>query len=101
MYQPQTKQLGQCNSTFITFNYCVNFCLMKKIILFIFFSCFFNLSIAQIQNGSIAPDFTVVDLNGKTHNLSDYLNNGKTVILKFSSVISSADWIYDQQQALQ
>ena len=38
---------------------------------------------AQLPNGSIAPDFTLVDLNGTEHNLYSYLDDGKTVFLDF------------------
>ena len=31
---------------------------------------------AQLPNGSIAPDFELVDLNGTSHILYDYLDNG-------------------------
>ena len=40
---------------------------------------------AQLPNGSIAPDFTLTDINGQSHNLYSYLNEGKTVILDFSA----------------
>ena len=28
-----------------------------------------------------APDFTITDLNGNTHKLTDYTNNGKFVLV--------------------
>lgn len=43
----------------------------------------FNNVHAQLANGSIAPDFTLVDLNGTTHTLYDYLDDGYTVFLDF------------------
>lgn len=36
---------------------------------------------AQPANRFIAPDFTLTDMNGKTHRLYDYLDNDVTVIL--------------------
>lgn len=36
--------------------------------------------------GSVAPDFTGVDGNGLTHNLYDYLEDGKYVLLDFSFI---------------
>ena len=36
-----------------------------------------------LEVGSIAPDFTATDTDGVEHNLYDYLNNDKTVILNF------------------
>lgn len=35
----------------------------------------------SVQEGDIAPDFTLVDLEGRTHKLSDY--RGKTVLINF------------------
>ncbi|PDH49416.1 MAG: hypothetical protein CND86_00265 [Bacteroidetes bacterium MED-G21] len=43
-------------------------------------------SSAQIPNGSIAPNFTLTDLNGNQHNLYDYLDQGKSVLLDFFAV---------------
>ncbi|HEX2855105.1 MAG TPA: redoxin domain-containing protein [Opitutaceae bacterium] len=36
---------------------------------------------AEVEIGKSAPDFTLTDLNGKTHKLSDY--KGKTVVLEW------------------
>jgi thiol-disulfide isomerase/thioredoxin len=41
---------------------------------------------AQLNNynaGDVVPDFTVVDLNGQTHNLYEYTSAGKYVLLDF------------------
>ena len=40
---------------------------------------------AQLKNGSIAPNFTLTDINGNTHDLYTYLNSGKTVFVAFSA----------------
>ncbi len=42
--------------------------------------------IAQIPNGSIAPNFTLTDIDGNTHELYDYLDQGKSVLLDFFAV---------------
>jgi len=48
---------------------------------------FYNSSKAQTLNkGESAPDFTVTDMNGVQHNLYNYLNDGKYVVLKFGHV---------------
>ena len=39
---------------------------------------------SQLPDGTIAPDFTLVDINGTTHHLYDYLDSGKTVFIEFS-----------------
>ena len=56
---------------------------------------------AQLQNGSIAPDFTATDLNGESHTLSTYLNAGKTVIIEFSGTGCGPCWKYKKTEALQ
>ena len=53
-----------------------------------------NTSTAQIADGSIAPDFTVVDINGTTHNLYDYLDQGKTVVIDLFATWCSPCWSY-------
>jgi peroxiredoxin len=40
-----------------------------------------GLSLAEVQIGKEAPDFTLTDTNGKTHRLSDY--KGKYVVLEW------------------
>ena len=56
---------------------------------------------AQLPNGSIAPDFTLVDLNGTSHTLYDYLDAGKTVFLDFSAVWCPPCWSYHISGALE
>ena len=75
---------------------------MKKILytlLFAFIMC--NNSYAQLPNGSIAPDFTFIDLNGTTHTLYDYLDNGYTVFIDFSAVWCPPCWGYHTSGALE
>ena len=55
---------------------------------------------AQLSNGSIAPNFTVVDLDGETHSLYDYLDDGKTVFLDFSAIWCPPCWSYHTSHAL-
>jgi len=60
---------------------------MKKI-LTLTFSCFIFLANAQsgLLNGTgYAPNFTVTDINGNTHNLYSYLNSDKVVVLELMS----------------
>ena len=42
-------------------------------------------ALAQLPDGSIAPDFTATDINGNEWNLYDLLDEGNTVILDFSA----------------
>ncbi len=56
---------------------------------------------AQLPNGSLAPDFNLIDINGTQHHLHSYLNQGKTVILNFSEAWCTQCWNYHQTGALQ
>ena len=60
---------------------------MKKLVLLFVFMLNINVY-AQLPNGSVAPDFTLTDYYGTTHNLYSYLNTGKTVSKYFILLIS-------------
>jgi uncharacterized protein (DUF2141 family) len=75
---------------------------MKKI----FFSLLFSLtglisSYGQLPNGSIAPDFTVTDLNGNQINLYSLLNAGKTVYIDIFAAWCHICWDYKNTGALE
>lgn len=55
---------------------------------------------AQLADGSIAPDFTFNDLNGTTHNLYDYLDQGYTVFIDVSAAWCGPCWSYHNTHAL-
>lgn len=58
---------------------------MKHYLLITLFAFSVFSASAQIADGSVAPDFTATDIDGNTHSLSDYLAEGKTVILNVSA----------------
>ena len=73
---------------------------MKKTLLFSLGALLAGSMAAQLPNGSIAPDFTGTDLNGNTHNLYDYLDQGYTVIVDVSATWCGPCWSYHNTHAL-
>lgn len=61
---------------------------------------FSTFSYAQLQNGTTAPNFTLADLNGNQHTLYDYLDQGKTVYIKFFATYCPYCWSYHNTHAL-
>jgi cytochrome oxidase Cu insertion factor (SCO1/SenC/PrrC family) len=55
---------------------------------------------AQLPNGSTAPDFTLTDYYGTTHNLYSYLDAGKTVFVEIFAAHCPTCWAYHQTHRL-
>jgi len=53
-----------------------------------------------LENGSIAPDFNLTDINGNQHNLYAYLDQGKTVYIDFFACHCPTCWNYHSSHAL-
>ncbi len=73
----------------------------SKFMLLVTFT-FMNLfGLCQPPDGSSALDFTAMDANGDTHTLSDYLAEGKVVILEFSGTACAPCEYYHETKALE
>jgi hypothetical protein len=55
---------------------------------------------AQLPNGSVAPDWTFTDINGTSHHLYDYLDQGYTVFIDVSAAWCGPCWSYHNSHAL-
>lgn len=51
---------------------------------------------AQLPDGSIAPDFTLTDINGDTYNLYDELEAGRSIVLDISATWCGPCWTYHE-----
>ena len=72
---------------------------MKKLVLL--FILLLNINVcAQLPNGSVAPNFTLTDYDGTTHNLYSYLNAGKTVFLEIFAAHCPVCWSYHQTNTM-
>jgi hypothetical protein len=73
---------------------------LHKLITMLLFVLFHFALIAGWQNGDIAPDWELKDIEGKTHRLHDVLHSGKHVILQFAATWCKSSWKYHKSGRL-
>ena len=75
---------------------------MKNRLPLLFLGLFLSLSLnAQLPNGSTAPDWTLTDIDGTTHNLYSYLDQGYTVYIDFFATWCGFCWNYHNTHAFE
>ena len=72
---------------------------MKKLFTILIFALSLTTAQAQMADGSTAPDWTLTDINGNTHNLYNMLDSGYVVYLDFSATWCPPCWSYHQSHA--
>ncbi len=65
---------------------------MKKVLLTVAAALSLGASNAQLSVGSVAPDFTLTDINGVSHHLYNYLDSGYAVIIDVSAAWCAPCW---------
>lgn len=56
---------------------------------------------SQLPSGTLAPNFTATDLDGNVHVLSDYLDNGISVVMDISATWCGPCWNYHNSGTLE
>lgn len=72
-----------------------------KIFTILLFSVTFGVTYAQLPNGSIAPDFTITDIEGNSHRLYELLDSGYTVVIDLNATWCYPCWSYHESGELE
>lgn len=72
---------------------------MKKLLFTLTLALSFGAN-AQLANGTMAPDFTLTDINGNTHHLYSYLAQNKVVFIEFFACHCPSCWNYHNTNTL-
>ena len=67
-----------------------------KLFTLLLISLTFGVAYAQLPNGSIAPDFTVSDIDGNSYRLYDLLDSGYTVVIDLNATWCGPCWSYHE-----
>lgn len=76
------------------------FYIFRKLVLSLLALAISGVGLSQLPNGSIAPNWTMTDINSNSHTLYNYLAQGKKVVIDVSAVWCAPCWSYHQTSAL-
>lgn len=74
---------------------------MQKLLVFGLLFCTSFILKAQLQEGSMAPDFTVQDINGNSYSLYAMMGSNKSACLDFSATWCGPCWSFHQSGVLE
>tara|TARA_B100000963_G_scaffold344884_1_gene348164 strand:+ start:536 stop:2029 length:1494 start_codon:yes stop_codon:yes gene_type:complete len=79
---------------------CKQFYGLKPLCICLLFFAVVQEAWSQLPDGSLAPDFSAIDLNGVTWELSELLGSGNTVVLNFGATWCNSCWGEENEDVL-